>query len=129
MKTEVGIWIDHKKAVIATITDGAETMRQVTSNLESHSRFSDRAEADGADDQRDRRFTHHLDRYYDEVVERVRDAESILIVGPGEAKGELRERLARQDLQARIVGVEAADKMTDRQLAALVRERFAEEPA
>lgn len=23
MKTEVGIWIDHKKAVIATITDGA----------------------------------------------------------------------------------------------------------
>ena len=56
-------------------------------------------------------------------------AESILIVGPGEAKGELRERLARQGLQARIVGVEAADKMTDRQIAALVRERFAEEPA
>ena len=129
MKTEVGIWIDHKKAVIATITDGAETMRQVTSNLVSHSRFSDRAQGDGADDQRDRRFTHHLDQYYDEVVERVRDAESILIVGPGEAKGELRERLARQGLQARIVGVEAADKMTDRQLAALVRERFAEEPA
>lgn len=104
-------------------------MRQVTSNLVSHSRFSDRAEADGADDQRDRRFTHYLDQYYDEVVERVRDAESILIVGPGEAKGELRERLTRQGLQARIVGVEAADKMTDRQIAALVRERFAEEPA
>jgi uncharacterized NAD-dependent epimerase/dehydratase family protein len=129
MTIEVGIWIDHKKAVIATITDGAETMRQVTSTLESHSRFSARAERDGAENQRDRRFDHHLDQYYDEVVERVRDAESILIVGPGEAKGELRERLTRQGLQARIVGVEAADKMTDRQIAALVRERFAEEPA
>jgi hypothetical protein len=129
MKTKAGIWIDHKKAVIATITDGAETMRQVTSNLESHSRFSARAEEDGAENQRDRRFTRHLDRYYDEVVGYVRDAESILIVGPGEAKGELRERLTRQGLQARIVGVEAADKMTDRQIAALVRERFAEEPA
>ena len=50
-------------------------------------------------------------------------------MGPGEAKGELWERLTRQGLQARIVGVEAADKMTDRQIAALVRERFAEEPA
>ena len=129
MTIEAGIWIDHKKAVIATITDREETMRQVTSNLESHSRFSARAERDGAENQRDRRFTRHLDQYYDEVVEHVRDAESILIVGPGEAKGELRERLTRQGLQARIVGVEAADKMTDRQIAALVRERFAEEPA
>lgn len=129
MKTELGIWIDHEKAVIATIAGRNETMRQVTSNLRSQSRFSTRAQDDGAEKQRDRRYTHHLDQYYDEVVDLVRGAESILIVGPGEAKGELRDRLTRQALQARIVGVEAADKMTDRQIAALVRERFAVEPA
>ncbi len=129
MKSAVGIWIDHKRAVIATIAGDSETLTEVTSNLESHSRFSDKAEGGGAEDQRDRRFTHHLDQYYDEVVGHVRRAESILIVGPGEARGELRERLVRQGLEARIVGVEAADKMTDRQIAALVRERFAAAPA
>jgi hypothetical protein len=122
MKTEVGIWIDHKKAVIASISGRDETMRQVTSNLGNHSRFPAR---DTAEDRRDRRHALHLDQYYDEVVALVRDAESILLLGPGEAKGELRQRLDRQALGARIVGVETADKMTDRQLAALVRERFA----
>ena len=49
---------------------------------------------------------------------------SILIFGPGEAKGELEERLEKNDLGGRIVGIEAADKMTDRQIAAKVRQRF-----
>jgi hypothetical protein len=65
-------WIDHKKAVIATITEGAETMRLLTSNPESHSRFFAKAEEEGAENQRDRRFTRHLDQYYDEVVGYVR---------------------------------------------------------
>ncbi len=128
MKTCVGIWIDHEKAVIATIAGRAQRMRQLTSNLESHAEPSGRAE-DSAEDQRDRRFTHHLEEYYDEVASCVRDAESILIIGPGGAKGELLERLTRQGLRARIVGVEPAARMTDRQVAALVRRRFAEESA
>ena len=39
-------------------------------------------------------------------------------MGPGEAKGELKARLERRGLGARIVGVETVDKMTDRQIAA-----------
>jgi hypothetical protein len=48
----------------------------------------------------------------------------ILILGPGEAKTELEERLGHEGLGGRVVGIEAADKMTDRQVAARVRERF-----
>lgn len=77
-----------------------------------------------ADDQRDRRFASHLDRYYDQVISHIRDADSILIFGPGEAKGELKKRLESNGLGGRIVGVETTDKMTEHQVAAKVRAYF-----
>ena len=60
---------------------------------------------------------------------RLRDAEFILIFGPGEAKGELRKRLEKSKLGGRIAGVETVDKMTDRQIAAKIRQYFEEEPS
>ena len=75
-------------------------------------------------DSRQRTLTGHLNRYYDAVIASIREAESILIFGPGEAKGELKARLARHNLDGRIVGMEAVDKMTDRQIAATVRQYY-----
>jgi hypothetical protein len=71
-------------------------------------------------------FTAHLNIYFDAVIACIRDAESILIFGPGEAKGELKKRLKKNNLGGRIVGVETVDKMTDRQIAVKVRQHFAE---
>ena len=69
------------------------------------------------------RWSGQLHGYYDEVIAAIRDAESILIFGPGEAKGELKRRL-ETDIGGRIIAVETVDKMTDRQIAAKVREYF-----
>jgi stalled ribosome rescue protein Dom34 len=124
MTSEVGVWIDHRKAVIAIIAGKAERIRQVTSDMEKHVRYSGAAQEDSAEDQRDRRFTGHLNNYYDQVIASIRDADSILIFGPGEAKTELEARLAKEGLGERIVGIETVDKMTDRQIAARVRQRF-----
>jgi hypothetical protein len=124
MKRAAGVWIDHRKAVVAIIADNHEDIRQITSHMEKHVRYSGAAQEDSAEDQRDRRFTGHLNKYYDEVIACIRMADSILILGPGEAKGELEERLVNEGLRERIVGVEAVDKMTDRQVAARVRQRF-----
>ena len=79
-----------------------------------------------ADDSRQRKLTGHLNIYYDAVIACIRDAESILIFGPGEAKGELKKRLEGNKLSGRIVGIETIDKMTDRQIAAKVRQYFQE---
>jgi stalled ribosome rescue protein Dom34 len=76
------------------------------------------------EDQLDRQFSDHLTNYYDEVISHIRDAESILIMGPGEAKREFVKRLGSEGLGERIAGVETVDKMTDRQIAAIVREHF-----
>ena len=58
------------------------------------------------------------------MISCIRDAESILLFGPGEAKGELKKRLEKDNLGERIVGVETADKMTDQQIAAKVKNHF-----
>ena len=126
MKKVAGLWIDHRKVVIVIVSDEGEETKQIESGMEKHVRFSggSRAEEGKADDQRDRQFTGHLNTYYDEVIAHIRDAESILIFGPGEAKGELEKRLASKGLSGRVVGVETVDKMTDRQIAARVRQHF-----
>lgn len=124
MKREVGVWIDHRNAVIAIVAGTDVELRQVTSGMEQRVRYSGAAQEDSAEDQRDRRFTGHLNKYYAEVIASIRDADSILILGPGEAKIELQERLGKDDLGGRIVGIETVDKMTDRQIAARVRQRF-----
>jgi hypothetical protein len=63
------------------------------------------------------------------VIACIREADSILIFGPGEAKGEPMERLKRNKLGGRIAAIETVDKMTDRQIAAKVRAYFDQKTA
>ena len=132
MKTRVGLWIDHKKANIVTVTDKGEEMGLIVSKVEKQPRRSGDSPLKGAyevhqvpaQDSLQRTLTGHLNVYYDAVVAAIRGAESILIFGPGEAKGELQERLKKDGLEGHIVGIETVDKMTDRQIAAKVRRHF-----
>ena len=71
-------------------------------------------------------MTGQLNIYYDAVIASIRDADSILLFGPGEAKGEMQERIEKSNLRGRIVAVETVDKMTDRQIAAKARQYFRE---
>lgn len=122
MKTTVGLWIDHEKAVIVFVTGKEEEIKLVTSNIEKPHRQS--GVSMPADDIRQRELTGHLNIYYVQVISCLREAESILILGPGEAKGELKKRLEKDNLGGRIVAIETADKMTDPQIVAQVREHF-----
>jgi hypothetical protein len=124
MKRDVGLWIDHRKTVIVSVTDHGEETSLIQSDMEKQVRYSGAAQEDAAEDQRDKRFTGHLNKYYDRVISCIRDAESILILGPGEAKVELEKRLESEALGGRVVGIETVDKMTDKQIAARVRRRF-----
>lgn len=128
MTKEVGLWIDHRKTVIVTIENKIVTTSEITSGMEKHVRFSNGSDAESssdlkgstAEDMRDRQFGNHLDKYYDDVVALIRDAESIWIFGPGEAKIELENRLKHAEIGARIVGIEPGDKMTNPQIVAKV---------
>jgi len=133
MKTKVGLWIDHRKAIIVAVTEKGEETGLVISAIEKQARRSLSSRHVGpyepqqvpADDSRQRALTGHLNIYYDAVIASIRNAESVLIFGPGEAKGELKKRLAKIDFGGHIASVETVDKMTDRQIAAKVRRYFA----
>ncbi|MDO9348286.1 MAG: hypothetical protein Q7T47_03295 [Anaerolineales bacterium] len=132
MKKEIGLWIDHREAIIVILTDGGEEIKHITSNNGKHIRYSGSSHSktlEGlkevtSEDQRDRKFGNQLNKYYDEVIAAIRDAESIQIFGPGEAKGELEKRIEHEGLKAHILAIETVDKMTDRQISAKVREHF-----
>jgi stalled ribosome rescue protein Dom34 len=132
MKRKVGLWIDHRKAVIVFLADNEEEIKVIKSNVEKHIRRSAASRSGGpfesqavpSDDRQQQEFTGHLNTYYNEVISCIRDSESILILGPGEAKGELKKHLEREGLGGRIVGIETVDKMTDPQIAAKVRQYF-----
>ena len=134
MRITVGLWIDHRKAVIVAVTDEGEEMELTISKVEKQLRRSGDSPLKGryesqqvpADDSRQRKLTGQLNIYYDAVIASIRDADSILLFGPGEAKGELQERIEKSNLRGRIVAVETVDKMTDRQIAAKARQQFQE---
>ncbi len=128
----MGVWIDHRKAIILAVTDKGERMRLILSDVEKQLRRSGDSPLKGtyearqvpASDSRQKAFTGHLNTYYDAIIASVHDAESILIFGPGEAKGELKKRLKKDKLDGRIVGIETADRMTANQIVVKVRRYF-----
>ena len=134
MRTKTGLWIDHRKAIIVAVTDKGEETTLIISKVDKQPGRSGgirsttpyESQQVRADDSRQKKLTGLLNIYYDAVIACIRGAESILIFGPGEAKGELQKRLKRDKLGGRIVGIETIDKMTDRQIAAKVRRYFQE---
>jgi hypothetical protein len=117
MNTNVGLWIDHKKAIIVFLTGEDEEITLIKSELE-------KPRQSPIDDVRQREWTEDLNRYYDEVIASLREAETILIVGPGEAKGELNKRLERNPLKGREITVETVGRLTENQVVAKVRQHF-----
>jgi len=132
MKKVAGLWIDHRKAVIVIVTDEKEEIRLIISKIEKQlgrsggirSTTPFESQQVPADDSRERKFTGLLKIYYDAVIACIHDTDAILIFGPGVAKGELKGHLEKHHLGERIVAIETVDKMTDRQIAAKVRQRF-----
>ena len=133
MKPNVGIWIDHRQAVVVTIIGDQEAIRVIESNVERHARISGGTRSANptspqevvSESQRDERYRHHLAAFYDEVQKSLGAPEKIAIFGPGEAKLEFVRHLQKtKKLQSRISCVDPADKMTPNQLVAKVRQYF-----
>jgi hypothetical protein len=128
----IGLWIDHKKAVVVSVKTGGEEIKLVQSNVEKRVRLRGGARAKTAyaaqyfpaEDHKDRQFLEKLKKFYGAVITPLRDGDALLVFGPGEAKSELVKRIRREKAGVKIVGVESADKMTQRQIIAKTRGYF-----
>ncbi len=121
MNGKVGIWIDHKKAVLVSVSATGDTSETVHSDAGPHTHYSGTHEGEK---RHEARHGQRLDHFFDEVISHLHQPEALLIFGPGEAKLELKERLSRSKGLASAVGHETTDKLTDAQIVAKVREHY-----
>jgi len=137
MATKAGVWIDHKQAIVVLVTEAGLEIKKIAFDIGQpvrsvgSSRTKNRYTPNDfiAEDRQERKVENDRKDYFDDVVASIREATSILILGPGEAKGEFSKRIKSKKLRSVTVELETADKMTDRQLAAKVGEHFATAPA
>jgi len=128
----IGLWIDHKKAILVIQNEQGEDIQKIESGMGRHISYRGEsrpkspysAQYQQGDDQLDNKFTEQLNKFYDKVIASIRTAKGILIFGPGEAKGELQKRITHEKVKVKIIGIETADKMTDRQISTKVRKYF-----
>jgi stalled ribosome rescue protein Dom34 len=133
MKDVVGLWIDHREAVMVTVGDGKTAVTHIDSQVDKDHRLSGGSRSktpygpqDVASEQKfENRRMHQLDRFFEALEDRIRAAEQIFVMGPGEAKGEFVKHLRKtRELKDRIAGVETRDKMTENQIVADVKEFY-----
>ncbi|MDY6882084.1 MAG: hypothetical protein V2J25_06025 [Desulfatiglans sp.] len=135
MSPKVGLWIDHRQAFIVYLTKDDVTTKTIPSNMEKHVRASGGSRSSTAygpqdvlaEDRIDRKYKHKLDRYYKEVARALSGVKSILIMGPGEAKGEFKKHLQKPGHQSMpVITIERADKMTEVQIIAKVKQHYSD---
>jgi stalled ribosome rescue protein Dom34 len=127
MDRNVGLWIDHKQAFAIWHADGK--VEVFTSQIEPPAHFSGGTRLGGrqtskadAEPRRNDRFRLQLNKFYQQVISALKGADSILIMGPGEAKVEFEKVIKKnKEMQRRILKVETTAKMTKNQMVAYVK--------
>jgi hypothetical protein len=119
MRTKVGLWVDRRKAVVVSISQKGEDVRIVKSDIEKYfqpsgglNRNNDYGRKDfPAYDIMERDLDAHLKNYFDGIISLIRDADQILIFGPGLAKTKLKKRIEAGRFMTHDIKIESADKM------------------
>ncbi len=128
MGTRIGIWLDHRHAVIVSLAPAGPIVKKVSSGMPGHPHFGG-SQVGGGEQKYEARHVHELTHFYDEIIALLEQPTGILILGPGEAKREFENRLARvRRLMDVPVDVEAADSLTEAQVVARVEEHFDSRP-
>ncbi|WP_319524506.1 hypothetical protein [uncultured Desulfosarcina sp.] len=146
MSIYIGIWIDRRKAHIVSLSSKKapedrykQAVDTIASEVEPRQRLSGGSGVRGTpwgpqdvsvDSKSAARRKEQLKAYFDAVIKSVKGADRILIMGPGETKNQLKKAIDRtKALSGRVIMVETTDKMTDRQIAARVRDFYEIEEA
>jgi hypothetical protein len=135
MNQKIGIWIDQSKASLVSVIEKDASMRTIPSQI------STRIRVDGEGKDFGRFGNQYLDQqkkienkrmqqkheFIKNVLEELKDAEEFVVLGPAEMKTELRKTIEKdKNLLSKLKSVENAEKMTDNQLVAWVKDYFKE---
>jgi hypothetical protein len=133
-KPYLGVWLDHREVYLIWISeDGEVGTEHATVDYAGNGEKSGLAKSAAAGvygglaphaDPTQKRHRQHR-KFYDRIYRAARQADHVYIFGPGQAKQELSKFLEEhKDFNGRIRAVESAERMTEPQMVARVREFF-----
>jgi hypothetical protein len=127
---KVGIWIDHRRAVVVIIEEGQESIKTIEGDADRQRKAAGRSgnptkwgpQAPINEHRLEENYRLHVVHFYKEVIKAIGKADQLLVMGPAQAKLEFAEELEKvAELRHVPRKVETVDKMTDPQVAAKVR--------
>jgi stalled ribosome rescue protein Dom34 len=117
---QMGIWMDHSNALLMELTDDTIATHSVVSES------SDQVNEQGLISHgkplinKEQRFS-----YYKKISDSIRNFQEVVLFGPTDAKNELLNLLKADHLFKNIkIEVKNADKMTENQMYAFIRDYF-----
>ena len=133
MKKQTGIWIDGTKAVLVTLNNGNESIREVDSDVEHRSAPDEEGDKGtfmgsshlSQERKFDERKKQQLDWFIQEVIDMVKHDDELYVFGPAETKIRLKQRIDEEHGMAKkLKACETSDSMTQNQMVAKVKEFF-----
>jgi hypothetical protein len=121
---KLGIWIDHKTAIVVSVTRDHSLVTRLQSSLRPHGHYHG-AQDGGGEKKYEARHAQRLAHFVDAVARHVERGDELLILGPGESKSALARRIREvKSLRGVATTTRAADKLSQAQLVAMIRQRY-----
>ena len=131
----MGVWLDSEKAFFISLTDEGESIYKISSDVESRVRFPGekkpyhrfgRLNVSPQKKTKERK-KHQLADYFVKVMDNLRDADEIFLFGPSITKEWLEKEIKKHaDISKKLIGIENADLITEKQMIARAKEFFHE---
>jgi len=137
MPGRCAIWLDHSKALIVRFTpEGEADVEEIESGIEKMHKTTGGAGGRApyhhgyvSKSSEEERRHHQLSKFYDRITGKVGMCTKVVILGSGLAKQELNKAIESLPGQRKPkLEVHPAEKMTEKQLVALVRKEFGVSP-
>lgn len=124
MNAKLGIWIDHKNAVIVSVARDHSTVTRLRSSIRPHGHYHG-AQDGGGEKKYEARHAQRLAHFFDAVARHLEPGDEVVILGPGESKSALARRIRGMKSLKRVsAATRSAGRLTERQLVASIRQRY-----
>ena len=133
MQKKIGIWIDKRIAKIVTFFRKKESFQIINSEIEEYNvkgGSGTRLKGGPQDVVHDSKYlekeNHHYKKYFNEIYDCIKDADSVVIIGPAQTGEKLRNELVNSSskLNGKTIDLKKADKMTNNEIKIWVKKYY-----
>jgi hypothetical protein len=134
---QIGVWMDHSKAyiighqkgvarLIETVDSPFERIKRQEGEASDHTRFSPNPAFTSNNENRKNNISkNELDEYFKVLENKLSGYEEILLLGPGTAKDQFKNRLTKsKSFSVNRLALKDCDRLTGNQLLAYVQEFY-----